>query len=51
MKKRGFVLGESLAWWILSIAVAVGVLIFFFVLKGKGIGAIDFFRDLVRFGR
>lgn len=51
MRKRGFIMGDALGWWILAIAVAVGVFIFFFILKGKGVSLLEFFNDMVRFGR
>jgi dolichyl-phosphate-mannose--protein O-mannosyl transferase len=51
IRKRGFMLGESLGWWILAIAVGVAVLIFIFLLKGKGVSLLETFKDLVRFGR
>ena len=42
---------EMLGWWILAIAVLVIVVVAFLVLKGKGVGAIDYIKNLFRFGR
>lgn len=48
--KRGFEM-EFLGWWIIAIAVLIIMLIGFFILKGKGIGAIEYVKNLFRFGR
>jgi len=42
---------EFLGWWIIAIAVLIIMLIGFFILKGKGIGAIEYVKNLFRFGR
>jgi len=51
IRKRGFIMGDALGWWILAIAVAVGMFIFFFVLQGKGTSLIELFKNMVRFGK
>ena len=48
--KKGFEL-EMLGWWLLGIAVLVLVIIAIFVLKGKGTNAIDYIKNLLRFGK
>jgi len=48
--KRGIEL-EMLGWWILALAVLVFMVIAFFILKGKGIGAIEFIKNIFQFGR
>lgn len=40
---------DTLIPWIIAIVVLVFMLIFYFVLKDKGTGALEFFRDLWRF--
>lgn len=48
--KKGFEL-EVLGWWILGIAVLVIVIFGMIILKGKGVGMIDYIKQLFRFGR
>jgi len=50
MNKRGMEI-EMIGWWILAIAVLVILVIGIMVLKGKGIGAIEYVKNLFRFGR
>ncbi len=42
---------ETLIPWMIGAAVLVLVVIIFVILSGKGQGAIEFFKNLVRFGR
>ena len=49
MNKKGMEL-EALGWWVLAIAVLVLVLAGYFVLQNKGVGAIEFLKNLFRFG-
>ncbi|MEK6906193.1 MAG: hypothetical protein AABW81_01075 [Nanoarchaeota archaeon] len=42
---------EMIGWWVIALAVLVIMLIGFMILKGKGIGAIDYIKNLFRFGR
>ena len=42
---------EMLGWWIIAIAVLVVMVIGYFILKDKGISAIDYIQNLFRFGR
>lgn len=42
---------ETLVPWIIGVAVLVIVLVIFTILSGKGQGAIEYFKNLVRFGR
>jgi hypothetical protein len=49
-EKKGMEM-EMLGWWLIALAVlaiAIGAII---VLKGKGINAIDFIKNIFRFGR
>ncbi len=48
--KRGMEL-EVLGWWILGIAVLVLVIIGIIILQGKGSSAIDFIKNLFKFGK
>ncbi len=48
--KKGFEM-EVLGWWIIAIAVLIIMLLGFFILKGKGIDAIEYAKNLFRFGR
>lgn len=48
--KRGIVF-DSIAWWIIGIAVLILVLVIMGILHSKGISAIEYFRNLLRFGR
>ncbi len=41
---------EVLTWWIIAIAVLVLVIVGYLILKGKGISAIEFIKNLLRFG-
>lgn len=49
-KKKGAIETEMLGWWILGIAVLVILVIGLFILKGKGTGAIEYIKNLLRFG-
>lgn len=51
MKKRraAFEL-DSIAWWIIGIAVLVVVVLGLFILKGKGIDAMNYLKNIFRFG-
>lgn len=42
---------QTLIPWIIGVAVLVLVATIFMILSGKGQGAIEFFKNLVRFGR
>jgi len=42
---------ETLIPWIIGIGFLVLIVIVFVILSGKGQGAINFFKNLVRFGR
>jgi UPF0716 family protein affecting phage T7 exclusion len=49
--KRGDLELETIVVWILVILVLVFFLVGAFILKGKGVNALDYMRDLFRFGR
>ena len=40
---------EMLAWWIAAILVLVVMLVGYFILKAKGIDAIEYLKNLFRF--
>lgn len=42
---------EMLGWWILGLSVLVIVIIAIMILNGKGTGAINYIKELFRFGR
>ena len=46
--KRGIAL-ETLGWWIMALVILVLVILGYFILKGKGISALDYIKDLFRF--
>ncbi len=48
MKKRGQ-MWETLIPWIIAIVLLVFVIILYAVLSDKGSGAIEFFKNLMRF--
>lgn len=50
-KKIGAFEMDQLAWWIIGIAVLAVVLIGLFILKGKGMGAIQQLNNLFKFGK
>jgi hypothetical protein len=51
MKKRGFEMGFSmLVYWLIAIIVLALAVFLVFTLKSKGMSALDFFRNLWRFG-
>ena len=50
MNKKGIEL-EMLGWWLLGLAVLAVVIIAIVIMKGKGTSAIDFIKNLLRFGR
>ncbi|MFA4953190.1 MAG: hypothetical protein WC584_03135 [Candidatus Pacearchaeota archaeon] len=48
--KRGMEM-EFLSWWIIGIAILIIMVIAIFILKDKGISAIDYLKNLLRFGK
>ena len=42
---------DTLIPWVIAIAVLILMVILFVVLSGKGYSAIDYFKNLVRFGK
>ena len=48
MKKRGQI-WDNLAPWIIGLGVLVLVLIFYGILKGKGGGALEYIKNLIRY--
>jgi hypothetical protein len=50
MKKRGFIVGDYLAWWILAIAGMIIALIVYMLLSGKGVDALEYLKQIVRYG-
>lgn len=51
MKNKRGLESQMLGWWIIGIIVLVVILISYFTLKAKGIGALDFIQDLFRLRR
>jgi hypothetical protein len=51
VKKRGAFELDQLAWWIIGIAVLVIVVVGIFILKGKGVSAMQYLNNIFRFGR
>ena len=49
MGKKGLEL-EMIGWWILGLAVLVLVILGIVVLTGKGTGAIDYIKKILRLG-
>ncbi len=50
-KRKADIELETLAWWLLALIVLAIMLVAFFVLRGKGINAIEFIKNLFRFGK
>ena len=59
MKKRGVMFkgrgkkgieSEVMVWWIIAIVVLAVMLVGYFILKSRGIGAIEFIKNMFRFG-
>jgi L-cystine uptake protein TcyP (sodium:dicarboxylate symporter family) len=42
---------EMLGWWIIALVVFVIMIVGFVILKGKGINAIDYIKNIFRFGK
>ena len=51
MNKKGDVDIDTLVFWIIAILVLVVFIGGMFILKGKGVGALDYIKELFRFGR
>lgn len=49
-KKAAFEM-DQLAWWIIGVAVLVVVLFGLVILKGKGVGAMQYLNNIFRFGK
>ncbi len=50
MKKKGFIVGEYLAWWLLALGVLVLFIVIYGVATGKVQPAIEFLKNLFRYG-
>ena len=50
MKKKAMEI-ELIGWWVIALAVLVIMLLGYMILKGKGVGAIEFLKNMIRFGR
>ena len=48
--KRGIV-PDYLGWLILAVALLILIVMGIIILKGKGIGALEYIKSLFRFGR
>jgi UPF0716 family protein affecting phage T7 exclusion len=51
VKKRGAFELDNIGWWVLGIAVLVVVVVGLFILKEKGVGAMQYLNDIFRFGK
>ncbi|MEM4325746.1 MAG: hypothetical protein QXU40_00385 [Candidatus Pacearchaeota archaeon] len=40
---------EILAWWIIALVILIVIAIGYFILKEKGIGALDYLKNMFRF--
>jgi len=50
IKRKKAMESEMIGWWIIALAVLGIMLVGYFIIKGKGIGAIEYFKN-IRFGR
>ena len=50
MGKRGMEM-EFLSWWVIGIVVLIIMVVAILILKDKGINAIEYLKNLLRFGR
>ena len=50
-KKRGAIQWDVLGYWIIGIVLLVIMIGIFVILSGKGSGALEFIKNLLRFGR
>ena len=50
MSKRGEIELDTLGWIIIAAAVLFIIIAAFLILKGKGVSALDFIRNIFRFG-
>lgn len=48
--KRGKIALDALGWWIIGAVVLVVGILIVIVLKGKGAGAVEYVKNLLRFG-
>jgi heme/copper-type cytochrome/quinol oxidase subunit 2 len=48
-KKRGVVWQGEIVWWVIAIIVLVVSILFILVLREKGTGALEYFKNLWRF--
>jgi len=49
--KKGDIELSMLAWWLLAAAILIIGAAAYFYFTGKGLGAIEFIKNLLRFGR
>jgi len=50
MKKRGFLVGEVTAWWVIAIVILVLSLVFYAIISGNGKEAIEQLQTILGFG-
>jgi len=48
--KRGALEWDTLIPWLIGIGVLILMVILYLILKGKGVNAIDYIKNLLRFG-
>jgi hypothetical protein len=48
--KRGSFELDTLAWWVIGIAVLIVVVLGLFILKGKGVDTMNYLKNIFRFG-
>ncbi len=51
MKNKKAIEVEMLAWWIIALVILVVLIVGFIVLKQKDVSALEFIKNLFRFGR
>ena len=49
--KKGVIWRDVLVWWIIALVVLFLMIMLYLTLSGKAIGALEYIKNLFRFGR
>tara|TARA_Y100000034_G_scaffold98333_1_gene120374 strand:+ start:27 stop:191 length:165 start_codon:yes stop_codon:yes gene_type:complete len=51
LNKKALIWFDQLGGWAIAIAVLIIMVIGYMIMKNKGVGAIEFIKDMLRFGK
>jgi hypothetical protein len=51
LNKKGLIWFDQLGGWAIALAVLVIMIVSYMIMKNKGVGAIEFIKNMLRFGK